>query len=162
LASFGDRFLAYLIDSAIFVGVGLVTLVPGMIVLMVKLANETTYNADGTTDGLPPGFGLAFVLFQCAFLLLSLVTTYLYYVEMMHRRGQTVGKRALRIRVMCVDPAAPLTRGVAAKRWAIQFVVPSVVAIFGLLDGLWQLWDKPFRQCLHDKVAGTVVVKLPA
>jgi hypothetical protein len=28
------------------------------------------------------------------------------------------------------------------------------------VDGLWQLWDKPFQQCLHDKAAGTVVVKL--
>jgi len=28
------------------------------------------------------------------------------------------------------------------------------------VDGLWQLWDKPFQQCLHDKAAGTVGVKL--
>ncbi|MEU3454082.1 hypothetical protein ABZ671_10820 [Micromonospora sp. NPDC006766] len=27
-------------------------------------------------------------------------------------------------------------------------------------DGFWQLWDKPWQQCLHDKFAGTVVVKV--
>jgi hypothetical protein len=30
----------------------------------------------------------------------------------------------------------------------------------GLLDPLWCLWDKPYRQCLHDKPAKTVVVKV--
>ena len=31
---------------------------------------------------------------------------------------------------------------------------------FSYLDGLWQLWDKPFLQTLHDKAAQTVVVKV--
>jgi hypothetical protein len=31
-----------------------------------------------------------------------------------------------------------------------------------LIDGFWQLWDKPFQQTLHDKAAQTVVVKVSA
>ena len=30
------------------------------------------------------------------------------------------------------------------------------------VDGLWQLWDKPYLQTLHDKAAQTVVVKVSA
>jgi hypothetical protein len=37
---------------------------------------------------------------------------------------------------------------------------PSGQPLAGFGDGLWQLWDKPWQQCLHDKFAGTVVVKV--
>ena len=30
------------------------------------------------------------------------------------------------------------------------------------VDGLWQLWDKPYQQTLHDKAAKTVVIKVPS
>jgi hypothetical protein len=36
------------------------------------------------------------------------------------------------------------------------------VPFLSYLDGLWQLWDKPYLQCLHYKFAQTVVVKVPA
>jgi uncharacterized RDD family membrane protein YckC len=161
LASFGDRFLAYLIDFAILAGVEAVILVPTMIILLVTMSNSETFNADGTTNTLPSGFFLVFFAVEGAVGLLCLAATYIYSVEMMYRHGQTVGKRALKIRVVCVDPARPLTRGAAAKRWLIQFVAGAIVPFVNLLDGLWQLWDQPLRQCLHDKVAQTVVVKLP-
>lgn len=35
---------------------------------------------------------------------------------------------------------------------------PLTFGLFALLDGLWPLWD-PGRQALHDKVAGSVVIK---
>ncbi len=35
----------------------------------------------------------------------------------------------------------------------------SVVPFFYLLDLLWQLWDQPYRQCLHDKITNTIVVR---
>jgi len=34
-----------------------------------------------------------------------------------------------------------------------------VVPFFYLLDLLWQLWDQPYRQCLHDKITNTIVVR---
>jgi hypothetical protein len=39
-------------------------------------------------------------------------------------------------------------------------MLTSVVPGLGWVDGLWQLWDKPWRQCLHDKFAQTLVIKL--
>ena len=40
-----------------------------------------------------------------------------------------------------------------AKRFLVQDVAGSFVPFFSWLDGLWQLWDKPYQQCLHDKFA---------
>ncbi|WP_338320576.1 hypothetical protein [Streptomyces lonarensis] len=31
------------------------------------------------------------------------------------------------------------------------------VLLVGLLNVVWCLWDRPWRQCWHDKVAGTFV-----
>jgi hypothetical protein len=78
----------------------------------------------------------------------------------LRHNGQTVGKRVMKLWVTPVAPAEQLVRTHLVKRWAVQNLVAQVVPFFGLLDGLWQLWDKPLQQCLHDKAAQTVVVKL--
>ena len=97
-----------------------------------------------------------------AILVIMLGLSYVYCVEMMFRSGQTLGKKALRLRVVPLDPRATLTRGAAAKRYSVAILAGSFIPLLPLVDGLWQLWDKPYRQCLHDKAAGTVVVKAPA
>jgi hypothetical protein len=55
-----------------------------------------------------------------------------------------------------------MTRGVAARRWLANVVAGAIIPFWRWIDGLWQLWDKPYQQCLHDKFARTVVVKVPA
>ena len=35
----------------------------------------------------------------------------------------------------------------------------SPFLVVGVLDALWLLWDRPRRQCLHDKAAKTFVVR---
>jgi hypothetical protein len=62
--------------------------------------------------------------------------------------------------VIPLDPADRLTRGMAAKRWLVQYVAGTILPLFSYLDGLWQLWDKPYLQTLHDKFAQTVVIKV--
>ena len=59
-------------------------------------------------------------------------------------------------------PARALTRQMAFKRYLVQHVATILVPGLNWIDGLWQLWDKPYRQCLHDKFAETVVIKLDA
>ena len=85
-----------------------------------------------------------------------------YDVEYMHRSGQTLGKKVMKIRVMPIDPSRTLTRGMAVKRYLVQFVACAFVPFLSYVDGLWQLWDKPYQQTLHDKAAQTVVVKVSA
>ena len=75
--------------------------------------------------------------------------------------GQTFGKRLLGIAVR--DAATGASIGV--QRAVLRYVVVGlfrVVLFFGLftlLDGLWPLWDAQ-RQALHDKIAGSVVVRV--
>ena len=62
------------------------------------------------------------------------------------------------VALLRVQGLATLTRGMAAKRYLIEFPIGIYVPFFNYLDGLWQLWDKPYQQTLHDKFAKTAVV----
>jgi uncharacterized RDD family membrane protein YckC len=168
LAEFSDRLLAYLIDTAIFVGVGLVLAIPAFIAIFAILGSafsDVQYDADGNVINEPsPGaVFLPILAIYGAFFLIAILIQYLYAVELVLRKnGQTYGKRAMKIQVVPTAPGTPLTRAMVTKRWLVYYVVGIVVPFFSWIDGLWQLWDQPYRQCLHDKWAGTVVVKVGA
>jgi uncharacterized RDD family membrane protein YckC len=78
--------------------------------------------------------------------------------------GQTIGKRVMGTKVVTADIRSPISGQAACGRaavYALVPVVPSVGGLFALINESWLLWD-PRRQCLHDKAAGTVVVKKSA
>ncbi|KQV11698.1 hypothetical protein ASE03_13795 [Kitasatospora sp. Root187] len=79
---------------------------------------------------------------------------------MLSRDGQTFGKKLMKVRVaMLVDGSAPTSA--AAWTRAATFVLPAVIccgALWWPVDGLFGVFDKPYRQCIHDKAAKTVVV----
>ncbi|MFE6865389.1 RDD family protein [Kitasatospora sp. NPDC057692] len=83
-----------------------------------------------------------------------------YEGVMLGRDGQTLGKKAMKIRVaMLVDGNSP-TQSAAWTRAAV-FILPAVLCcavLWWLIDGLFGVFDKPYRQCIHDKAAKTVVV----
>ncbi|WP_158581498.1 RDD family protein [Actinomadura spongiicola] len=89
---------------------------------------------------------------------ISVVLAFLYFWLMHAKRGQTLGKMLLRIRVVRAEDRGAITTGQAAGRSAFYGVLGGVCGCIGLIDVLWILWD-PRRQALHDKVASTVVVK---
>lgn len=164
LATFLDRFLAHLIDSVVLMGVAMVLMVPAMIIFFTAIAPDMfVVNPDGTVPE-PDfmSFFLPLLLLEFALIVVMLILTYIYYVEMMFRSGQTLGKKVMKLRVVPLAPDAALDRASAAKRFLVQYVAATFVPGFSYLDGLWQLWDKPYQQCLHDKFARTVVVKVPA
>ncbi len=76
--------------------------------------------------------------------------------------GQTFGKRAMYIQVRDVGGSGGT---IGAQRAALRYVtgraVPDrpVLRALHALDGLWPLWDR-HRQALHDKIAGSVVVRV--
>jgi uncharacterized RDD family membrane protein YckC len=165
LADFGNRLLAYLIDAAILVGVTMIVALPAFLIFFFTVVRQTVEETapDGTVPDANVGAivlgGLALELGLFVFVIAA---TYVYTVELMYKSGQTVGKRVMKLRVIPLDPADRLTRGMAAKRWLVQYVAGTVVPLFSYLDGLWQLWDKPYLQTLHDKFAQTVVIKVSA
>jgi uncharacterized RDD family membrane protein YckC len=72
--------------------------------------------------------------------------------------GQTIGKKALGIRVRHAEQDRAIGYGPAAGRYLITvafgfFYIPL------LIDYLWPLWDKR-NQALHDKVVNSIVVRV--
>lgn len=172
LASFLDRFLAYLIDYVVLFAVTLVWTVPFVIWWMIGFFDQMQQWSENydpySQDPSPPpmfenmwDFYAPFFLFMLLSIGLNLVFTYLYFVEFQLKRGgQTIGKRTIKIRVIPTVPTDTLTRFHLFKRWGVQWAAAQVVPMLNLIDGLWQVWDKPLQQCLHDKAAATVVVKV--
>jgi uncharacterized RDD family membrane protein YckC len=67
--------------------------------------------------------------------------------------GQTLGKRALGIRVIDFRAGGPIGYG----RGLLRYVGRLISGIPCALGYLWMLWDKE-NQTWHDKIATTVVV----
>lgn len=106
-----------------------------------------------------PLLGLAIV-----FWLVSLV----YGVGFLKAYQATPGKLLLGLAVRLRDAPGPLSWRTVLVRWfarnlvgLVQLLLPLVApltAIYSWLDSLWPLWDSR-RQALHDKLAGTNVVR---
>jgi uncharacterized RDD family membrane protein YckC len=159
LADFGTRLLAYLIDGALAYAVILVVSAPFSIWIMRSWMDSFQSTYADEPDFLGDIFG-PLLLLELGLLAFTLVAYWFYHVEYMHRSGQTVGKKLMKLRVVPIDPSAKLTRGMAAKRYVVEILGGVIIPFFSNLDGLWQLWDKPYLQTLHDKFAQTVVVKV--
>ncbi|MET9252163.1 RDD family protein [Streptomyces sp. NPDC003717] len=71
------------------------------------------------------------------------------------RWGRTLGKRLLGLEVRDIEAHEPPTFGAALRRWLV-YSVPGLLAV-GLVGVLWCLFDRPWRQCWHDKAARTFV-----
>jgi uncharacterized RDD family membrane protein YckC len=155
LAEFGDRALAYIIDALILGLINLIISIPVYVVVLFFVLDPAQLESGDPFDILLPLIGIAFGV-----LAFSLLITYVYEVEMMFRTGQTIGKRVMKIQIVPIDPARTLTRQMAFKRYLVGHVATTFIPAFTWIDGLWQLWDKPYQQCLHDKFAETVVIKL--
>lgn len=161
LADFDKRLIAYIVDGLILGGVSAVILLPLYLCSVFLLLRPfTTVNGevvDGTA-GASAVLGVLVLIFGLT--ALALLLGYVYHVELALRGGgQTLGKRVAKIRITPLNPAEPLTRRHLALRHFAQVGLGMVPGL-SLVDGLMQLWDKPYRQCLHDKAGKTVVVRL--
>ena len=77
-----------------------------------------------------------------------------YQVYFFTGTGQTLGSKVMGIRVIGID-GNPLSVGAALARVLGAYVSGVLLGI----GYLWMLWDAN-QQTLHDKMAGSVVVKL--
>ena len=134
IGSWPNRILARLIDYVLVQVIAVILVLP--------------FASLGDRSGSTGAFWLACVLY------------FFYEGIMLSRDGQTLGKKAMKVRVaMLIDGNKPT--GSAAWTRAAVFIVPAIVccaALWWIIDGLFGVFDKPYRQCLHDKAAKTVVV----
>lgn len=92
---------------------------------------------------------------------LSIAGGYLYALVMIGLWGATVGKFAAGIRVRRVDGTTVTWREAALRPIlpaALDLPRAGGLGLLKLVDDLWMLWDAR-KQTLHDKLAGTIVVK---
>ena len=163
LADFWYRLGAYMLDGLIVGLISMIVVIPMVIAWTAYFFRQIEMNSDGTfADPNSPFTAIwTFLLLELGLILIMMIFSYFYFVEYQLRKGQTVGKRVLKIKIVPADPRVTvLTRSDFAKRWAVSQVVGAIVPFFSYLDGLWQLWDKPLQQCLHDKAAKTVVIRI--
>lgn len=136
LAEWWQRLLARIID---------------MIVIGVVAAPFGSYNLRTTEAA---GGSVSFN--GSRFFALMLITI-LYYALMHGFLGKTLGKMALGLKVVKKGTTDQIALPNAFGRVIIEQVL-WLTCIGGLLDNFFPLWDKD-RQAIHDKVAGSQVIK---
>jgi uncharacterized RDD family membrane protein YckC len=135
LATIGRRFAAMWIDRAIFVVAGLTIMVIGAI----------TLKSDSTEFMVAIFSGVAIIF----------IGLIVYEGLMLSRRGQTLGKMALKIKVVRPD-GSPITAGQAWGRAVLRGIMVHVLALLNYVPAL----ATKEKTCIHDLVAGTRVVNV--
>jgi uncharacterized RDD family membrane protein YckC len=154
-ATLGRRFAARLLDTLFLGAVVAAAAVPlwARAVDHVQAKVEearlsgrtvTVWYIDGTTGGY-----LALVL---AVLLIGGIV---YEALPTAKWGRTLGKRLCKVKVLGIESHQTPTIGAALRRWLLYSVLG--VLVVGVLNVLWCLFDRPWRQCWHDKAARTFV-----
>ncbi|UQX01355.1 RDD family protein [Streptomyces sp. RerS4] len=154
LADFGRRLAARVLD----------VLIVGIPLWLIQLPfNRRRYVIDteqgeDVTEVITKSYGGTGLLWT----LISIVVYVGYDWWFTKKNGQTLGKRALSLRVAMLNDGSVPPSGPALGRAAVLWI-PTLLCCFCL----WplalivsMLVDKPYRQGLHDKVAKTVVVRV--
>ncbi|WP_326697744.1 RDD family protein [Streptomyces sp. NBC_01754] len=104
----------------------------------------TVWLLDSTTAGL---LGAVIAAFLVLGLLLEALPT--------AKWGRTLGKRLCGVEVRDIESHGTPTFRAALYRWLVYGVLGLLVV--GVVNVLWCLVDRPWRQCWHDKAARTFV-----
>lgn len=156
-AGLGRRLAARLLDTVVLAAVTGVAAVPlgtraidhiGEKIDAAELSGEkvTVWLLDGTTSVCFGGI-----------LAVLLVFGVLYDALPTAKWGRTLGKKLCGVEVRDIEGHEPPTFGRALGRWLV-FSVPGLLAV-GIVGVLWGLFDRPWRQCWHDKAAHTFVAE---
>ncbi|MEU9860393.1 RDD family protein [Streptomyces sp. NPDC047971] len=156
-AGLGKRLVARLVDTLVLgalvggASFPFVTQALDHIDAKIEAAKQTgttvqVWLLDGTTS---LNFGIA--------LAALLVIGVLYEALPTAKWGRTLGKKLCGLQVRDIEAHEPPTFGAALRRWLVYSVLGLLV--LGVLNVLWCLFDRPWRQCWHDKAAHTFVAR---
>jgi uncharacterized RDD family membrane protein YckC/type II secretory pathway pseudopilin PulG len=139
-ATFWPRVAARIIDNAILMFCG------GVLAAAVAAVAVAA----------PPSSGDRLATFVVLWAVTYFVLAAAYFVTYAAISGRTPGKRWMGLRVVS-GTGASLTWGQSVIRFLVDLVF-GVLMVVGFLDPLWVSWDRR-RQAIHDKAAGTMVVR---
>lgn len=140
-AGFSKRLLAGILDGFIL-GIG-------AFVISFVVSFVTAINSSGLATSTPSRFSTLTNL-------VVLILEFSYYIYFIGAKGQTPGKMALGIKVVKVGTSEAPGYLKAFLREVVGKLL-SVIILF--LGYLWMLWDSK-KQTWHDKIAGTIVIKV--
>jgi len=137
------RFVAILIDTIIIAIIGGILSVPfnALAVITNSASGTVTLSLASAVGGL-----------------VSLAIFVLYFTLLEGHYGQTVGKMAVKIKVVRETDGAPIDYSEAAVRTILRFLdlIPYIIPY---LLGAILMWSSEEKQRLGDRVAHTVVIK---
>jgi uncharacterized RDD family membrane protein YckC len=96
--------------------------------------------------------------FFSALILIDVIIAFLYFTLLKGHYGQTVGKMAVKIKVVREADGAPIDYSEVAVRTILRFLdlIPFIIPY---LLGALLIWTSDKKQRLGDRVAHTVVLK---
>jgi len=142
LASRGRRLGAVILDSIILgvLGVGILSLL-------------------GRSPFSPPASGM--VGFVAGNFVVGVIVFLAVNGYLLVKRGQTVAKSLLGLRIVRPDGEAVTAGRILGLRYGVGYLigmVPFLGGIYGLIDALLIFRDT--RRCLHDNIADTIVIRV--
>lgn len=142
VASVGDRILAWVVDYGIFMGVFYALY---MIVILFFL---TVFQGLATGSGIPVGLIVVIVIYTLVYSFYDLVAEIFF-------NGQSIGKYAIKIRVVSLNGARP-TIGQFFLRWMFRLLD---IALTGGIAAIISIAVSEKKQRIGDMIAGTTVIK---
>jgi uncharacterized RDD family membrane protein YckC len=91
-----------------------------------------------------------------AFLGVGVITWVVLTIKFVSANGQTIGKRMVSIKVVRSDGSKATLGRIFWLRNVVNGLL-SIIPLYGLIEHLFIFGET--RQCLHDKIADTIVVK---
>lgn len=127
---------------------------------------QQPWNQGGYAQGVRYGsFGVrvvallidAVIIYAIQYMLGGLISFFAgaaYYIGCWGGMGQTLGMKVFKLRVVDANTMQKIDWGKAVIRY-LGFMVDILTLFIGFLMALWD----PRAQCIHDKIAGTLVVQ---
>ncbi|MFJ5993553.1 RDD family protein [Streptomyces sp. NPDC092370] len=154
-AGLGKRLAARLLDTVVLAALTAVAAVPlgakaidhvNEKIDAARLSGETVtvWLLDGTTSVC---LGIVLAVLLLAGVLCEVLPT--------AKWGRTLGKKLMGLEVRDIEGHDSPEFGAALRRWLV-YSVPGLLVV-GLVGVAWCLFDRPWRQCWHDKAAHTFV-----
>ena len=150
LASYHRRILSFLIDAIIVIGIYVLSQIVlqslGFQVKAIKVNNFTQIDFESEKLGSTSKF-----IIQC---ILTAIPTIYFTISTFFLRGQTLGKKTLKIRVVSLYHHEVGFWHCLER--SLGYVASTLEGGLGFIQAFWN----PNRMTLHDKIAETIVIKL--
>lgn len=144
---FWRRAMAFSIDKIILFFTSLLVLFIGMIALSISFLADYR-------EMLPERLEEITITFVFIYLLMTVFISMFYFTYFHGATGQTAGKMIFGLKVV-QSTGEQMTFGLAFLRW-VGYIISAIIFYLGFV---WIAFD-PKKQGWHDKIAGTVVVRV--